>query len=130
MAKGGLSMKVYEVLRRLDSLRPNAFSDGEKLELLQTVEGRVYTDIFLQAADFSGSPAPLLEETELSVPAPFHDLYLHYLMAMVAFYSGDTAGYTESMLLYNRCWEDFAAHYRANHKPVQKNLHGMRVRRR
>lgn len=121
-------MNVSEVLRKIDQLRPNAYTDPEKIELLNTVEGRVYTDIFQKAEGFEGTFIPFKEgqeERELAVPAPFTDLYFWYMASMIDLYNGDTGRYNDSIVMYNKAWDEYAAHYRENNKPKQTNLHGM-----
>ena len=96
--------------------------------MLNTIEGRIYTDILEQASDFEGKFLPFEEgeeERELMVPVPFTDVYLYYLAAMIDFYNGDSGRYNDTMVLYNQAWEDYAAYYRERHKPKQTNLTGM-----
>ena len=35
-------MTIREVLARVDTIRPNAYTDGEKIAMLNTIEGRIY----------------------------------------------------------------------------------------
>ena len=125
-------MTIREVLARVDTIRPNAYTDGEKIAMLNTIEGRIYTDILEQAADFMGEFLPFREgeeERELAVPVPFADVYIYYLAAMIDFYNGDSGRYNDTMVLYNQAWEDYAAYYRERHKPKQVNLDSMIPRR-
>ena len=50
--KGDRRMTIREVLARVDTIRPNAYTDGEKIAMLNTIEGRIYTDILEQAEGF------------------------------------------------------------------------------
>lgn len=121
-------MNVRELLAHIDQIRPNAYTDAEKIDMLNTIEGRVYTDIFLKAKDFEGEFIPFREgeeDRELAVPVPFTDLYVFYLASMIDFYNGDSGRYNDSVVLYNKAWDDYAAYYRENHMPKQTNLHGM-----
>lgn len=38
-------MNLRELLTTVDQLRPNAFTDAEKIRMVNTVEGRIYKDI-------------------------------------------------------------------------------------
>lgn len=130
--KGDRRITIREVLARVDTIRPNAYTDGEKIAMLNTIEGRIYTDILEQAEGFDKEFLPFREgeeERELMVPVPFTDVYLYYLAAMIDFYNGDSGRYNDTMVLYNQAWEDYAAHYRERHKPKQTNLTGMIPRR-
>lgn len=166
-------MTAREVLTSVDLLRPNAFTDQEKLYFLNTIEGRIYREILEKAeppkeakpqaeADKETEEAPETtemvqeetpapegggflslqkgqcfrpivegeEERELVVPIPYTDIYIYYLAAMIDFYNGDSGRYNDSMAMFNRAWDEYAAHYRATHKPKQTNLTGMLPHRR
>ena len=121
-------MRVVEVLREVDQTRPNAYTDAEKIAWLNSIEGRVYTDILQKAEGFEGEFIPFKEGEEgreLAVPVPFTDLYVYYLASKIDFFNGDTARYNDSIVLYNEAWDDYAAYYRENNKPRQTNLNGM-----
>ena len=126
-------MKVREILARIMQIRPHAYTDEEMIGMLNTIEGRVYTEIFQKAADFTGEFVPFQEgeeERELAVPVPFTELYLFFLMSRIDFYNGDSGRYNDSMVLHNDAWDNYAAYYRENNKPKQTNLTGMIPHRR
>ena len=121
-------MKLREILTTVDQLRPNAYTDAEKIAMLNTIEGRVYTDIFQKAEGFEGEFVPFeegQEERELAVPVPFTELYFYHLASRIDFLNGDSGRYNDTMVLLENAWNEFAAYYRANHKPKQTNLTGM-----
>ena len=121
-------MKLREILTTVDQIRPNAYTDEEKIRWLNTVEGRVYTDILQKAEGFEGEFVPFeegQEERELAVPVPFTDLYTFFLMSRIDFLNGDSGRYNDTMVLLQNAWDEYAAYYRENNKPKQTNLHGM-----
>ena len=121
-------MKLREILATIAQIRPHAYTDAEMIALLNTIEGRVYTDIFHKAEGFHEEFIPFQEggeERELAVPVPFTDLYIYYLASRIDYFNGDVDRYNDSMVLYNKAWDDYAAYYRRNHMPKQTNLHGM-----
>lgn len=125
-------MNVRELLAHIDQIRPNAYTDKEKIDMLNTIEGRVYTDIFQKAEGFEGEFVPFKEgqeERELAVPVPFTDLYTFFLMSRIDFLNGDSGRYNDTMVLLQNAWDEYAAYYRENNKPKQTNLHGMIPRR-
>ena len=126
-------MTAREALATIDTTRPNALTDGEKIAFLNTIEGRIYREILEKEEDFAGAFIPFREgeeERELVVPIPYTDIYIYYLAAMIDFYNGDSGRYNDTMVLFNQAWEDYAAYYRQTHKPKQTNLTGMINRRR
>lgn len=121
-------MKLREILTTVDQIRPNAYTDAEKIAMLNTIEGRVYTDIFQKAEGFEGTFIPFeegQEERELAVPVPFTELYIFFLMSRIDFLNGDSGRYNDTMVLLQNAWDEYAAYYRENNKPKQTNLHGM-----
>lgn len=121
-------MTVRELLTTVDQLRPNAFTDGEKIRMLNTVEGRIYRDILQKyegEEPVFGPFAEGQEERELAVPVPFTDVYVFYLASMMDFYNGDSGRYNDSMAMYNQAWEELQAYYLRTHTPRQTNLRGM-----
>lgn len=121
-------MKLRELLTTVDQLHPNAFTDGEKIRMVNTVEGRIYKDILSKYEGEEPVFVPFAEgqeERELAVPVPFTDVYVFYLASMMDFYNGDSGRYNDSMVLYNQAWEEFQAHYLQTHTPKQTNLCGM-----
>lgn len=130
--KGDKRMRIREVLAEIDVMRPNAYTDGEKIALLNTIEGRIYHEILSKAAEFEGEFQPFREgeeERELAAPVPFTDIYGFFLAARIDFANGDSGRYNDTMVLFNQAWDDYAAWYRENHRPKQTNLTGMLARR-
>ncbi len=119
-------MTIQEVLYRVDTLHPNAFSVGEKLRWLSAVEGLVYNGVHLthQNPPSAGSSftanTPL--STELLVPEPYHLLYHHYLEGQMCYAVGDVNGYNNAMSLYNGLLRDFWRFYHQHHTSKSTNL--------
>lgn len=121
-------MKVRELLATLDRMRPNAYTDAEKLGFLNTIEGRIYKEIFEKAEGAEEKFRPFSEGEEermLAIGMPYEDIYIYYLAAMIDFYNGDAGRYNDTIILFNQAWADYAAYYRRTHKPKQTNLRGM-----
>lgn len=125
-------MTVRELFTVIDRMRPNAFTDGEKLGFLNVIEGRIYGEVLNKAAGEAQAFIPFLEgeeERELAVSLPYTDLYIFYLAAMIDFYNGDSGRYNDTIVLFNMLWEDFAADYIQKNKPKQVNLRGLIIER-
>lgn len=121
-------MYLRELFTTVDQLRPNAFTDAEKIRMVNTVEGRIYKDIL---SKYEGEEPIFIpfeegqEERELAVPVPYTDVYVFYLASMMDFYNSDSSRYNDSMVLYNQAWNEFQAYYLQTHTPKQTNLCGM-----
>lgn len=121
-------MKLRELLAHVDQIRPNAYTDKEKIDMVNTIEGRIYEGIYKTKEGLDLTFVPFEEggeERELSVQIPFTDLYVYYLASQIDFYNGDVDRYNDSIVLFHNAWDEFAAWHIANHKPKQTNLHGM-----
>lgn len=121
-------MTLRELFTTVDQLRPNAFTDAEKIRMVNTVEGRIYKDILSKYEGEEPIFTPFeegQEERELAVPVPYTDVYVFYLASMMDFYNGDSSRYNDSMVLYNQAWNEFQAYYLQTHTPKQTNLCGM-----
>lgn len=121
-------MKLREVLATVAQTRPHAYTDAEMIAMINTIEGRVYTDILQKAEGFEETFEPFSEgqeERELVVPVPFTDLYTYYLASQIDWMNGDSGRYNDSMVLLQNAWDGYAAYYRENYRPKQTNLHGM-----
>lgn len=121
-------MTVKELFDLVDQIRPNAFTEREKLHFLNTIEGKVYREILEKAEKGAEEFLPFREgeeERELAVPIPYTDIYIYYLAAMIDFYNGDAGRYNDTMVLSNTAWDDYAAYYREKHRPKQTTLFGM-----
>ena len=93
-------MKANEAIERVDVLRPNPFSEEEKLRWLSELDGKISKEVLKlgKVFDYTGVEP---SETELLVRLPYTDVYLFYLCAMIDFFSRDYEEYNNSMLMVN-----------------------------
>ena len=93
-------MKANEAIERVDTLRPNPFSEEEKLRWLSELDGKISKEVLKlgKVFDYTGQAS---SETELLVRLPYTDVYLFYLCAMIDFFSRDYEEYNNSMLMVN-----------------------------
>lgn len=119
-------MTIQEVIHRLDSLHPNAFSVGEKIRWLSTAEGLIYNGVYAvhqnPPAPFEGFTPDTPLSTRLFVPEPYHWLYHHYLEGQMLYAGGDINGYNNAMALYNGIFREYWRFYHANHPSKATSL--------
>lgn len=125
--EGRNGMKVMEAIDRIDSLKHNTYTIGEKVGWLSRLDGMVKTDIIDTHEDgddiqFSGYTQERDMETELLVPAPFDDLYLLYLEAQIDYYNGEIARYNNSITMYQTAYDNYARYYNRQHLPKTEKL--------
>ena len=113
---------VNEVLQRIDSLKPNAYSRREKLQWLSTLDGLLWREV-MAVHEGAGQPfGPYGEgdgQRQLLVSEPYGlPLYLSYLENRMDHYNGDTARYNNSLLQFRTAYMEFFRWYNRNHRPL------------
>lgn len=116
-------MTIHQAIVRLDALKYNTYTDAEKRAWLTYLDGDVYENILKihepqPQESFTGYDESTPGETQLLVPAPFDDMYLYFLEAMIDYNSGELARFNNSNALYRSRWVDFSRHYNRTHLPV------------
>lgn len=112
-------MKVQTIIDRLDRVKPNAYTDEDKLAWLNEVEGKVQTEIHLiSIADVKQLDSL---DDELTVPFPYDVLYDFFMQAMVDFYNGEYDRYANTYEMFNEKWGDYAA-WHSIHYPTRGSI--------
>lgn len=115
-------MTARECLRRVDGVKPNAFSDEDKVHWLNEVEGMVQTELLAvdpQEGSLVAYRDPGDWDKALLVAPPHDKLYPRYLAAMIDFANGEYSKYQNSMVMFNAAWDEFAKWRRRNHMPAR-----------
>lgn len=114
-------MKVREAIDRIDSLKHNTYTIGEKVEWLSLIDGIIKNDIIdTHESDdevyFYGYTEDNMD-TELLVAAPYDVLYIRWLEAQIDYYNGEIARYNNSMMMYQTAYDTFDRYYNRTHMP-------------
>lgn len=99
-------LTVSQVLEQVDSLLPNNLGHEEKLHWLHQAECFVLCD----EGDAALPSRPMAEDDELTVTAPYDELYRHYVEAQIHYVCGETERYNNAMLRWNELlhgWRSF-----------------------
>ena len=115
-------MTILEAIGSVDELVPNTYTQNEKARWLNTLDGKVYTEVILthEGADdvtFDGYTDG--RDRELIVPAPYDCIYPLYLEMQINYYYGEAAKYNNAANAFNAAYTDFVNHYNRTHLPVQ-----------
>lgn len=85
------------VLDMVDALLPNQYDAAEKLRWLAQAEGIIRREVCRQT-----EALPVLdEETELTVPAPYDELYRYYVEAQIHYCNGETVRCNNAAAAWN-----------------------------
>lgn len=116
-------MKLSEAIARLDELKPNSFSKGQKLFWLSALDETVKREIIdLHEGGESCAFIPYDEnsrgDTQLLVPAPYDEVYLRYLEAQIDYANGEYERFNNSNAMYGAAYTAFARWYNRSHMPL------------
>ena len=117
-------MTIAEVISKVDSLKPNTYAPEDKIDWLSTLDSRVKSQII----DAHVCNEPIFfygysdqdMETELLVPAPYDEMYLRWLEAMIDYHNSDDDRYNNAIMLFNNAYEGYKKHYTRTHMPISK----------
>ena len=128
-------MTINEALTKLDALKPNNYTDAEKIGWLDHIERVLYTEIFSKHEDdptlvietgddgeeieikgFNGYDDYTDLDTELLVPDTYADLYVHYLMSQVDYYNAEFDRYQNTSTMFNTSYQNFANYWMREHR--------------
>ena len=104
-------MTIAKAIERADELRPNPFSEEQKIRWLSELDGKIAREV-LENKDFSGYDYAHDSEAELILEEAYCDIYLFYLAAMIDFFSRDYTEYNNSMLMFNEAFSGFLKAYK------------------
>ncbi len=115
-------MTIAEAITKVDALKPNTYTIEDKLSWLSTLDNRVKTQIIDthqqdQPVYFYGYDDPEDLEIDLLVPAPYDEMYLRWLEAMIDYHNSEDDRYNNAIILFNNAYEGFKTHYTRTHMP-------------
>ena len=118
-------MTIAEVISKVDSLKPNTYTPEDKVEWLSNLDARVKSQIIdahesCEHLHFYGYDIDLDMETELLVPAPYDEMYLRWLEAMIDYHNSEDDRYNNAIILFNNAYEGYKKHYTRTHMPISK----------
>ena len=110
-------MTVQELLSYIDDIRPNAFTDGQKLIWLNELEARIQREVFL-SGELWQYRLPDDRETVLLLDPPHDAIYRHWMEAMIDYENGEYNKYQNTMQMFNAQWASFVAWFAEKYRPA------------
>ena len=116
-------MKIIDAISKVDDLKPNRYDEEHKVGWLSNLDLRVKNEIIdthegANETSFTGYNVDIDKDTELLVPAPYDEMYIHWLMAQIDLANGEYNKYNAEITMFNTEWEDYAKHYNRTHMPI------------
>ncbi|MBR2478919.1 MAG: hypothetical protein IKB47_00760 [Clostridia bacterium] len=120
-------MTIMECLNRIDTIKPNSYSQSEKIKWLSTLDGIIKTEIIDtheggEKIPFKGYGDDEPISTELLVPPPYDEIYLFWLESKIDYWNGEIDRYNNSNEMYNAAYTSFARYYNRSNKPKGKKF--------
>lgn len=120
-------MTLMEAISRVDNIKPNRYTQVEKIKWLSTLDGIVKAEIIDtheggEGVTFAGYDDVSALLTVLLVPAPYDDIYIRWLEAQIDYANGEYGKYNNSITMYNTAYSAYEKYYNREHKPIQKNF--------
>lgn len=120
-------MTIMEAIYRADAQKPNVYSQEEKIRWLSALDGTVKTEIIDtheggEDIVFNGYDAMTDLNTELLIPAPYDEVYIHWIEMHIDYANAEFAKYNNSMAMYNSVFSNFEKYYNRTHMPLGKKF--------
>lgn len=116
-------MTIMDAIYRIDELKPNSYSQSEKIKWLSSLDGLVKSKIIDtheggETVVFNGYDENTNIGTELLVPAPYDVMYLRWLETQIDYANGEYGKYNNSATVFNVAYTDYANYYNRTHMPI------------
>lgn len=120
-------MTLMEALYKIDQLKPNSYSQPEKIRWLSVLDGTIKRQIIdtHEGADevtFSGYDENTNLTTVLLVPHPYDEIYIRWLEMHIDYANGEYGKYNNSMTMYNMAYSSYFNEYNRTHMPLGKKF--------
>ena len=147
-------MKVREIIATVKQVKPNQYDDALLIQWLSAHELTLYDSLFCNYAatkeemDAARVAAGLMPETEyeenlppprprpidpnsdsereLSVPAPYDDIYILWLCSQIDYNNAEIDRYTNSGTYYNARVQSFMNYFNRTHRSLRNGTRGLR----
>lgn len=122
-------MKIIDAINKIDALKPNIYSQEEKVAWLAELDGQIHKNIIMthehteEQEAFDGYGENVDPDTVLLVPAP-HDqpVYLSWLQSKIDYFNGEYARYNNSKIAFNDAYSEFNNYYNRNNMPIGSKI--------
>lgn len=124
----GTAMKIIEAINRADQLKPNTYTQEEKVRWLSNLDTLIFNTVISNHEDaeieeFSGYDENTdIEGTELLAPSPYDEMYIHWINSKIDLHNGEYTKYNNDVSVYNDYMSSFKNWYNRRHKPKGEKI--------
>ena len=120
-------MTIIEALNKIDVIKPNNYTQAEKIKWLSNLDGIIKAEIIdthegRESITFNGYDYDVAVDTEMLVPYPYDDLYIKWLESQIDYHNAEYGKYNNSVVAYNSAYSAFERYYNRHNKPKQTKL--------
>lgn len=119
-------MTIAEVIQSIDVMKPNNYSEVDKIKWLSELDGTIKKEIMDthegESVIFEGYDGKTSLEMELLVKAPYDNIYLPWLESKIDYSNGEYAKYNNSVTVFNTNYTTFVNVYNREHMPKGKAI--------
>ena len=120
-------MTIMEAINHIDKVKPNGYSQVEKIKWLSTFDGMVKCEIIDthesdEKVTFNGYDDTTALTQELLIPHPHDDVYIKWLEAQIDYANGEYGKYNNSITMCNTAYSSFERYYNRTHMPLGKKF--------
>lgn len=108
-------MTPNKAIEIVDRLRPNSYSEEDKLRWISDLDGLVKKRV-IQEDDIKPYDYPADMDKELLVPAPFENVYTLYLEAMIDYHNREYGNYNNSVMMFDSRFTEYKKDYIRKHR--------------
>lgn len=116
-------MKIIEAITMIDSVKPNTYTQAEKIAWLSTLDEMIKKEIIDtheggEAVDFHGYGENTDINSSLLVPPPYDELYIFWMESKIDYWNGESAKYNNSITMFNNAYSTYQEYYNRMHRPL------------
>ena len=120
-------MKIIEAIQKIDALKPNDYTQNEKIKWLSDVDAMVYKEVILthegdKDVAFNGYDDNTPLDTQLIAESPYDEMYIHWLESKIDYYNAEYTRYNNSVTTFSNLYSEFSRYYNRAHKPKTKKI--------
>ena len=111
-------MTAARIIALADGLRPNQYTEADKLRWLSRLDGQLYLELMAAYGEPGEAPAEsYTAETRLLAPSPWaEELYCAYLFSQFDLHNGEIEKYNQSATLFAAARRQYADWYNRTHR--------------
>ena len=120
-------MTIIEAIGMIDALKPNTFSETDKIKWLSNLDMSIKKEIIETheggiEIEFNGYDENTPLDTELLVEAPYDEMYVFCLESQIDYHNAEYGKYNNSVTAFNSAFNTFRNYYNRNHMPITQGL--------